>query len=101
MLNIDYSTRRKFLMSCGMTFMFLGVLLFLILSAFFIERTDNFLDTIDKKIEKCDSNDTFMGVFESTLRGVKVFYVVSLNLIFLGLLLFIAGLFLWIFRKEK
>lgn len=100
MLNIDYSTPRKFLMSLGLTLVILSFIIIFSLTLISIER----LDKVMEISSQCQSlGQEMINQYTQALEHlIEIGYFVltlSKGLIVLGSILFFIGLIIW--RKNK
>ena len=90
MLNIDYSNKRRFLMSLGITLIFLGSLLYLGTLIFAVERTENVFDDwkidTDNPIAR-DYNQNLFKTKESMLKNAQISLWFSGIIVLIGMVI--------------
>jgi len=105
MLNIDYSNKRKFLMSLGITLIFFGFLLYFGTAIFVVERTENIFENWitenpeDPNVQ--DYNQYLEEIHVTILRGAIIPMVFSGILMLVGFLLLIYGYKIWKYDNFK
>ena len=102
MLNIDYSDKRKFLMSLGITMIFIGALFYFGTMVFIVERTENALKSViveNLENPEVQAYNQGLGIIYSTImKGAVVPVVISAFLVILGFIFLLWGVEIW--RKE-
>ena len=99
MLNIDYSTPRKFLISFGVTICLLGFIIFFGAGMFMGERLDSLKGAIieNNSLVMDLYNQTYPNIFK-TLTMINYFSVI---LVILGAICFLIGIYAWGKENKK
>jgi len=100
MLNIDYSTKRKFVLSLGITMIFLGVLLYFSTNLFMAERIDKSIEQVYRDINNTEYIETINKIFDAQLEIAIFARDFSVGLIFFGIIFASAGIALWIKKED-
>ncbi len=108
MLNIDYSTPRKFLMSSGITCIFLGFLLIFGATVFLFERVDKGIEQTITLIdlgygagkEVIEEITIISDISQTVVDLTNKCYTIAFSLIGIGGIFFLVGVLMWIKGKK-
>jgi len=99
MLNINYSSLRKFLISLGINLMFYGFLIYYSAEIFIVGRLDQLVNFIS--ISNDDVIKNFIETNYKIIDGARTVITVGERCVIVGAVLLIAGLSLWIIESNK
>ena len=99
MLNIDYSTPRKFLMSLGLTLILFSFLVFFGTGYFIMDRMDMLSNVASINITVI--NNLYSQVYSQHLASIVNYFEKLYRALFItGSLSFLLGIILWIKYKK-
>lgn len=98
MLNIDYNTPRKFMMSFGLALIVVGFIVFFSAGIFMTERVDKLGEVMQ------ENNSDVMNLYDQThpniISTLITVNILSMIFIFSGILILLIGILIWV-REEN